>query len=276
MRFERPKRVRYRKNPLVEVSCQINFPRLLRVDAGIPVEFQDALKGQYPILEIGQSLSITIPQNVPQGAQNFATANMGMPGAMPPGVTTNKVWRFRSLDRTWSLNLTSESMHLMCMKYTSWEDYRTRLAHALELLINLYSPPLLRRVSLKYRDIVNRKAIGLADTPWAKLLKPEFIGAIGVEPFSLGGVLVSENVVVCSLDNGQLQIRHGLVRRPNDNQQDEYQIQADFTKQAEAPFEVQAMLTVLDDYNRQAGGFFQWCLSEDLYNALDPEVLSDG
>lgn len=44
MLFPPTQRVIYHKNPLVEVVCQLRFPTILKIDAEIPVAFQEAVR----------------------------------------------------------------------------------------------------------------------------------------------------------------------------------------------------------------------------------------
>ena len=38
----------YEKNQLVEVICQLRFPTILSISAKEPVEFQEAIRADYP------------------------------------------------------------------------------------------------------------------------------------------------------------------------------------------------------------------------------------
>jgi uncharacterized protein (TIGR04255 family) len=53
-------RVTFTPNPLVEVVTQFAFPTLLEVDAELPVQFQKNLRQQYPILEAGKVIQVTL------------------------------------------------------------------------------------------------------------------------------------------------------------------------------------------------------------------------
>ena len=60
MPFPRSEKVIYQKPPLVEVICQLRFPANLRIEASSPVEFQDAVKAEFPIYR--SSLSSPSPR----------------------------------------------------------------------------------------------------------------------------------------------------------------------------------------------------------------------
>ena len=60
------KRVIYQKNPLVEVILQIKFPTILSINAKDPVDFQDAIRQEYPIYQ----LAIENEQEITLSASN--------------------------------------------------------------------------------------------------------------------------------------------------------------------------------------------------------------
>ena len=46
--FSQQPRCIYRENPLGQVICQLRFPEILTIGANVPVEFQEAIRDQYP------------------------------------------------------------------------------------------------------------------------------------------------------------------------------------------------------------------------------------
>ena len=49
MSFPDTPRVIYNKNPLAEVICQLRFPSILLIDAGLPAGFQERIRAMYPL-----------------------------------------------------------------------------------------------------------------------------------------------------------------------------------------------------------------------------------
>jgi len=49
LRIPESPRVIYASNPLVDVICQVRFPRILRIDSELPVAFQEAIRDQFPL-----------------------------------------------------------------------------------------------------------------------------------------------------------------------------------------------------------------------------------
>ena len=46
--FAHDSRCRYRSHQLAEVICQLRFPEILAIPANPPVEFQEAIRAEYP------------------------------------------------------------------------------------------------------------------------------------------------------------------------------------------------------------------------------------
>ena len=79
MRLKQWDRVRYTKNPLVEVVAQVRFPRILEIDDQLPSDFQRALRQDYPLLEVQEeTLAVMIGQG-PNKMMADDQAHHGLP-----------------------------------------------------------------------------------------------------------------------------------------------------------------------------------------------------
>src|SRR4051794_35988880 len=68
MAFPDAPRVLYEINPLDEVVCQLKFPPVLRIDAEMPVGFQEAIRAQFPLYRAEPTASRNLPQgSAPSG-----------------------------------------------------------------------------------------------------------------------------------------------------------------------------------------------------------------
>ena len=104
MEFQEFPREIYAKNPITEVLFQIRMPRLLEIDQQLPVEFQKAIKDEFPILEVRTEQEVVIP-------------------AQGRGVTQTQhptVYDFRSRDRLWCVSLSSQFFALSNTQYALW------------------------------------------------------------------------------------------------------------------------------------------------------------
>jgi uncharacterized protein (TIGR04255 family) len=159
--------IRYRKNPLVEVICQVRFPRILSIDGEVPSAFQNEIDTQYPILqtanEFKQQLSIDITDDnpIPRFAQekwpNYA---------------------FVSADENWKVNLTSTFISLSTVQYCSWEEFYEKLKSLIVAFLKIYSPPFheYERVGLRYINAFTRSKLDLTSFDWKDLIHPSAIG----------------------------------------------------------------------------------------------------
>src|SRR6266516_2353094 len=96
MPIPRAKRVTFSSNPLIEVVTQLMFPRLLELDAELPVRFQKLVQSEYPILSAAKVIEVAL--DLEQGAQSRS----------PEG----RRYEFYAADRSWQLVITSEFLAL--------------------------------------------------------------------------------------------------------------------------------------------------------------------
>ncbi|MGH7173118.1 MAG: TIGR04255 family protein [Gemmataceae bacterium] len=264
MAFPDVPRVIYGKNPLQEVICQLRFPPVLRIDAEPPAAFQEQIRADYPFYESKSPLRL--PAGLPANLAQMLVADLPLGGL--------KSHDFDSNDRIWSLNLTREFLALTCRAYERWENFRERLKGAGETLNKHYNPPFFTRIGLRYRDVIRRSRLQLAETPWSELLQPWVSGVLG-SPETAERVKNAQSTFLIELPEevGQLQVSSGLAV---DGQSKEiaFLIDADFyTQQQTEPSDVFKRLNIL---NRYARTFFRWCITDRLHEAMRPRpVASD-
>ena len=161
-------RVTYRKNQLGEVICQLRFPEILAIGAKPPVDFQEAIRADYP------QYSSRMESPAPKLA--------GVPGKMqlqnqPPVIN----YQFVSADGIWRVNLTQKFISLSCARYTSWEEFAAKLDKPLAAFIQVYKPAYFERIGLRYVNFISRKALGLETTPFRDLIAPRYLGVLDDE-----------------------------------------------------------------------------------------------
>ena len=125
--FSSEPRCHYRSSQLAEVICQLRFPEILAISAKPPMDFQEAIRGDFP--QFGQRMEAPAPKIT------------GVPGNMslqnqPASVN----YQFSSADGVWRVNLTSKFISLSCSRYSGWEDFAQRLVKPLAAFIKTYSP----------------------------------------------------------------------------------------------------------------------------------------
>lgn len=252
------KRVKYLNNPLEDVTCKLQFPPVLRIDAEMPIAFQERVRREYPLLQTGSS--ITLPAGVPERvAQAFQHDFPGVP---------RRSFAFSTSDSSWTLKLAKSEMSLSCRNYDSWESFGQRLAGPLEALVQIYEPSFYTHVCARYRNVIRRHRLGLDGVPWSSLLQSWICGPLGrdelkeeVESLQARCVMRLPGTV------GRIDATYGLATEGPGKQSvfliDTHAYNQEQTGHADVS-------SLLDMLSRQAGSFFRWCLTDQLHRALGP------
>jgi uncharacterized protein (TIGR04255 family) len=258
MPFPDVSRVIYEVNPLEAVICQLRFPPVLKIDAEVPAGFQEEIREDYPLYEPKSPLRL--PAGLPP---NLAQMILPLGG--------QKIHEFASKDRTWSLNLQHEFLSLTCRAYERWELFRKQMESPFEALRKHYNPPFFTRIGLRYRDVIRRSRLQLAEVPWSELLQP-WISSVLAAPETAKHVQSAQTMFVLDIPEAtsQVQVWSGLVRDGLSNEIS-FLIDTDFyTEQQTEPSYVFDRLNVL---NRYAGRFFRWCITDRLHEAMQPHPV---
>lgn len=260
--FSTENRCIYRSNQLAEVICQLRFPEILSIGANLPVQFQEAIRDQFPQYIRRQ--------------ENPAPRVAGAPGHFTlenQPVVTN--YQFTSADGVWRVNLTSRLISLTCSRYTCWEDFAKKLDKPLAAFIQIYKPAYFERVGLRYLNFISRSALGLEGTPFSQLFAPCYLG-----PLALDGIS-EPSVTRCSVDT-ELAIRGGcrvklhagpgLVKR---NGQQDKEVKFIFDQDLYMPGQVPVNLSAgaLQTLHSQAFAIFRGAITDRLHDALEPESV---
>lgn len=257
VQFPESQRVIYTRNPLVEVVAQLRFPRILKIEAELPVAFQERIRSSYPKLREIRSTK-RLPEQVARvfGIEQSETA-----------VT----YEFTSNDERWKLALTSTFVALTTNSYTRWEEFRARLTAGMDALQQIYSVNSYARVGLRYRDLISRSEAGLGQVPWTTCLRSEVVGELAIPAFS-DSISYAHRTLGMRLDfaDSTVRLSHGLVEAEDDAGavEDCYLIDADFYTEAET--ERHDAEGLLDRYNQESGRLFRWCITQTLHEAMGP------
>ena len=264
MPFPEVRRVIFRKNPLDKVICQLRFPPILRIDSEIPSDFQDKVRKDFPnYSEVLEEVMVEIQSGK---------------GSVPPDSlkqliqsSQNKNYEFSSEDGFWKINLTRTFLALTSSKYERWEQFKERLQLPLQTLIDTYAPAYFSRVGLRYIDVIKRSNLGLEATDWNELLKPPILGVLA-SPDIGKQVRAFENKHDVGLSDQESAVRiiTRFVESANTGELC-YMIDNDFSNSNKTP--IDAVLEKLDFLNSRGSRLFQWCITEKLHNAMEPQLL---
>jgi uncharacterized protein (TIGR04255 family) len=266
MKLKPIKRFQYKKNPLIEVVAQLRFPRLLQIQEQLPLEFQNKILDEYPILEVhNEALSVVI----------------GGPGGKLDDVPGSPVYNFSTADRKWRISLASDFIALSCNQYEGWEKFKPRLLEVIKLVVGIYQIKFWTRLGLRYRDLIIREDIGLEKELWRNLISLQLLG-LGIADHIATDKQISELDVVeqqgfinLRLEDCNVGLRHGLIRRQEDPAKMAYMIDSDFyvDKQNPEGMNVNAVARLLEKFHANAGSLFRGCIQDKLHNALEPKEI---
>lgn len=253
MKFPESQRVTYSRNPLWEVICQLRFPKILRIETEPPVDFQEAIRAEYPTLNTSPVIQL--------------------PFVSSPQIAQGMTYEFLDKEEKWKLVLYSDFIALSTFNYEKWEDFRSRLSTAINLLVKYYSPSHFTRVGLRYQNLIIRSELELTQYPWRSLLQPALLGAFVADNLPEQDFTEALSIFACRLDyaDAALRVQYGLAHK-DESEELGYLIDGDFS--TENNTEINDATHLLDRFNQEAGNFFRWCITEELQQALQPKSLT--
>ena len=250
-------RYQYARSPLVEVICQLRFPAILSIGAKEPVEFQEAVRRDFPRYAARQE------QRPPKV----------VPGPTPtvqqqPAITNHT---FVSADGLWKLNLTNSFIALSTLRYQRWEDFATRLDQPLAQFIQIYQPAFFERIGLRYVNAFSRRNLGLEEELWDDLIQPIYLGALGEPDVDEKQVTASALNMEMGLENGcrlKLHAGPGLLGGGKKDPEIKFILDSDFS--AAGSLSADQVPGRLEDMHRYAIRLFRGAITPELHNAMGP------
>lgn len=264
MPFPEASRVIYKKNPLAEVICQLRFPPILKIDADIPANFQDSIRGDFPNFKETSEWKVDIDP----------TSQVELPPEVLSQLiksTGTKNYEFSTDDEHWKINLTRTFITLTTGSYTRWEIFKEKWIKPLRIFNEIYSPDYFSRIGLRYIDVFDRSSIGLEDVPWRELFQPYITGILSVDGIS-ENVFKFENKYEIQLADGESNVRiiTKFVKRRNSDEI-AFMIDSDFFVNKRT--NIENAIEKLDFFNIRGSRLLQWCITDRLQEAIEPEKL---
>lgn len=261
MPFPETPRALYTRNPLDKVLCQLRFPTILRIATELPAAFQERVRDRYPLFQ-QKALSPPVPVP-PQIAQQLGLQmNVG---------AGEVAYEFSTEDGCWEVSLTKDFLALSTQRYERWEGFRDHLALPLTALLEVYAPAFFSRIGLRYHDVIVRSELGLKDVEWGALLQPHAAAELGVPGVAACIENAQRRVDMRLADGrGKIRLQHSFVEHGETGEVC-YLIDSDFyTDERTETRDAEAML---DNFNRQSGRLFRWCITPQLHEAMGPRDL---
>jgi uncharacterized protein (TIGR04255 family) len=250
-------RVLYTKNPLFEVVCQVRFPPILRIEAGIPASFQERIRNDFPFFSEEEA---PLFAGLPPDLSRLFQANLVQQAPQ-------RSWKFESEDRRSMVALTREFFSLTTTKYTRWEDFRALIQVLLAGLQAEYAPSFLTRVGLRYENMIVRSELGLNGVSWSDLLQAHIAAEFACPGIASSIREAVHRVLIDLAPHGKVNLRHGVAQK-QDSDEICYVIDNDFF--TEEKMEVVNVIDRLNVFNKEAGRLFRWCISNRLDASLGP------
>ena len=257
--FSNESRCRYRRNPLAEVICQLRFPEILSISEKAPVDFQEAIRVEFPQFQRRQETPMPRITGVPG---NMTLQNQ----------PTTVNYQFSSADGVWRVNLTSRFISLTCTKYTCWEDFARKLDQPLAAFIRIYKPAYFERIGLRYLNFISRGELGLGTTPFRELFAPCYLGILTEDEVSESSAARCNVDAELALRGGcrvKLHAGPGLVKR---GAQQDKEVKFIFDQDLFMPGQVPVNLSAgaLQTLHTQADSIFRGAITKELHDAMEP------
>lgn len=229
----------YHHSPFLTVSCRLHFPPILTISRDLPAPFQEKLRKDFPLFQPTQD---------------------------------RRGYRFGTQDGAKEILLTSESLAVSTIHFTSWREFQENIAAAVEALRTCYEPAFCTRVNLRFQGLLRPSRYGVTKIHWASLINAKVLGPFSL-PGQTGQLQGSRHEVVVTLppSSNRFRLVHGFVeaREPGQaNQPGEpsYLLDQDyFTTQRG---EWSALMATLDQFEQEAGRFFRLCVTDQLHQAM--------
>jgi uncharacterized protein (TIGR04255 family) len=251
--FPHSDRVVYANNPLAEVICQLRFPTVLKVDGEVPANFQERIRHRFPIYEAKEN---EIVSGLPEQLRLAVGATL-----------TRKQYHFRTEASDAQISLSREAIGISAGKYERWEVFREDIALALSSVVEIYSPSYFSRIGLRYRNLIDRDAWGLADKPWCTLLRPEVAAELCLPEWRDGVEEVSRAVRAKINEAGDhVFFQHGIAT--DEEEREGYLL--DFDYYYSEKVEIDDADPIIERLHGHSGKAFRWAISDTLHGALGP------
>ncbi len=270
MPFPDKKRVIFKKNPLVEVVCQLRFPPILRIDAEIPANFQERVRDEFPNYDKVPSVKVTAPSDLPEGVPIEIKKQLDQI-KLTVQSDAYRNHEFSSEDGYWKLTLAKTFIALTAKRYEKWEKFSEKIKKPLEALKAFYAPAYFTRIGLRYIDNICKSELNLRDATWSELLKPFVLGLIGTEEMR-DSVQTFQSAYEIGLSDNESKVRL-VASLGNKIESGEpcFVIDSDFYVVKKT--EIDSAFEKLRYFNIRASRLIQWCMTDKLYEALEPQTL---
>lgn len=259
MAIPHSERVIFGRNPLKEVICQLRFPTVLEISASEPAAFQNRIRDVYPLYErIAADVALTsLPAEIGK-----LISQLGLPAS------STATHEFSTEDRKTKVTLSNDFVAVSTQDYREWNVFLTEIGRA-EDALQVFRPAFFTRLGLRYQDVIDRADLDLTDRRWSELIKPAFLGFMGLEDVQ-DDILSSAAESIFTLpdiDGGKVKVRLGLAKGEG-SPAEVFLFDADFYSDTKCGGS--DAIDRLKALHSHAGDLFRWVITDRLYDALGP------
>ena len=260
MPFPATEQIVFEKNTLTGVTCQLDYPPILKIAQETPSAFQEAVRDDYPLFQVNPVVRMTMQVVGGQVVSGQAAA---------PSATNSYIFSTPETPQPQrTLTLAQDSLALTTTVYTRRSELLAQLQPALDALQIVYKPAFFTRVGLRYQNLIVRSSLGLTNRSWGELLKPIFVGLAAANELA-GQVSVDYSQIQFQGKVGSVVVQHGTAITAVAGKREEcYLIDVDVSTNERV--NIQDATSKLRELNIDAIEFYRWCLSDTLKAVLDP------
>lgn len=242
-------RVKYANTPLAEVIFQVRFPNILRISTEEPSAFQEAIRADYPLFSVNNNETIVEVNGQKQSV----------------GKTKN--YQFISSDGRSKVNLTNAFVALSTLKYERWELFHDECNKIVDVFQRVYTPSIIQRIGLRYKDVITRSKWGLDSSPWRELLDCKYLGILADE----NGTNVNRYVLDYEFEDVPPINTHRhfeLIRVNPQSSELSLLIDCDYSVNGLMPPD--NISGIAEDLHERSSRFLRTAISEKLHFAMEP------
>ena len=259
--FSQEPRRRFRNPQLLEVICQLRFPEILAISARPPVDFQEAIRQEFP-----QYRAVN---------ETPAPKLVGAPGNFSVQKQPDTInYHFISPDGVWRVNLTSKFISLACNRYTTWEDFCQKLDLPLVSFIRTYQPAYFERVGLRYINAFSRKQLDLEGVPFRDLFQSCYLGVLAEDDVQETATTRCSVDLAMKLRGGasvKLHAGPGLIKKQGAPEDKEVRFILDNDLFMGGNIPMNLSVGALQTLHQHADSLFLGAITPQLMDALDPQ-----
>lgn len=185
----------YVRNFLYSVLCRIDFPVILRLERERPASFQEKVRDRFP------------------KTNEYAVYETQFKPGITPSARMEEPflqWEFFTRDEVRKITMQRNFLSLEDRAYKDFQTFKENLRSAFEALVELYSPPVITRLGLRYQNLIKMAEGSALD--WKGFLVDPLIAHL---QFQHGGKwLQDKHEIRLKTDVGHVTLRYG-VHNPN-------------------------------------------------------------